>query len=654
MSYDTFLRPKPAPYIPYLAADGNFAEEDITRNETTERGRRWIFSRVNFLQEMMKFLPPSAVAEIAGETLPANAAPSELSGVHGRPTFPEGMESADFWGAQTISKEYFTPGLEFDPGSSDFQHFDFIGREPRAGEERTSSDYDSILYTDGNSGDINAAIDAFEFYDMTYVYKRKGAGNDDDKEMKFVLDYSRLFDSKKALAGSQNYYQFAADNFQRGGSSPGQDQGIAQILDMIESRRRIAYAMTDLFGSHRPYADTINGIDFTAYGSLDEKSDADKIAKTSQWLDPVSADWRGKESGQYNLFLLTPYFELWNYAGQWMNEISSGQNWRSDGSSPFTTQQWKSYQDWMKGIFANWSNADIYGGDFAGFKSTLAGYAAGSPTASQVTNLFSSFKILPVYVERELAKMNAGEESASAAVANIKAFFDNFGDIGSYKQYVLDILKAELFGNTTDQKGQKGVYYPQAGALGSISMYALSSEGFNGVDRGSDKEGYWKNNCEGWDGAKGTWTEKVNGRANKDELKGTIRDLFTGLESNDVTSKDLELDLWVNGRSKGKVKLYEYSWGFYTYNNLLRKSGVYMDYAISTMQSNRQNRLFHDRREDGWKQEKEIAQLREIDEKIGDNRAEAVKMRRKADEMRALQRKAQEMKSAPAAAKTKK
>ncbi|KPJ69175.1 hypothetical protein AMJ44_04430 [candidate division WOR-1 bacterium DG_54_3] len=619
-----FTVPKPPPFIPIFPKDGVFGEEDITNNQTTERGRRWLFSRVNFLQEMMKFLPTQrSIAPLSGENLDNTLDLEDGINVHSKSRFPGNVNEDDFWAMGTISKEDYVPGLDFHFGASEFQHFDFVGNEK---ESKWYDEFNEVQYQGGEIGDIDEAMDAFKFYDMTYVYKRRGSGYVNDEDLKYVLDYSKLFEDKKSnLSGSRNYFEWIYENFNQNSNGPDSNKGIAWILGLIESKRRIAFAQTELWGSHRPYARTISypgqgdvEYDFSSYGSLDELSDADKISKTKEWLDPTAADWRGKEAGQHNLFLLTLYFELWNHAGQWVGTLSAGRPWNDEASATFDR-----YKTWMDGIFSNFKDNWIFSGNFDQLKNQLDNWDNGNaPRAEDVRNLFSSFKILPVYVKRELAKLDgiSGNHSKVEEVVGTLNDLFNEGGIFStwskYKEHVLTSLKAEFFGHLDEDKDRStnDDYYPMMGGLSNISMYPISSEGFNGIERAWSGGNYWVRNCEGWDGGKSVWTDRID---IADEIearsRGSMRGLFSGLSFNEVTNPNLELHLWLHGEDKGNARLYDHSFGFYTYHNLLNRTNTYLGYAFETKIVSKALKRQYDKKMKIYKEEKARDKEQRID-----------------------------------------
>ncbi|MFA4843821.1 MAG: hypothetical protein WC632_02590 [Candidatus Margulisiibacteriota bacterium] len=665
------MTPAPAPYIPNVPVDGTFGEEGVWGNETTVRGRRWLFSRVNFLQEMMKFLPPQRIiSKISGEDLAGtldepgathhmklrfSMSDSNGNGINDQlePGVP-----LEFWGEKTINKEKQTPGLDYYFGASDFQHFNYVGN---AKSPKIYDEFNQVQYTDGSLGSIDEAIDAYEFDDMSYVYKRTGSGTA-GAELGYVPDYSTLFKEKKAgLNVNRNYYEFVYENFKQNSNNPGPEQGIAWILGLIESKRRIAYAMTDLFGSHRPQAKSYDfgyGVTQNAlsYGALDELTDADKMKKIASWSDNKPTDWRGQESGQLNQFLFTEYYELWDTAGQWIGALSAGRGWNGD-FDPFKGGGWgdpqapfTKYKAWIDSVFAQFDNSWVFNGSFAGTKNALAS----ATSVEQVLNALGGLKIKTANITKIIDDLKQGNISVKDAVSGLSGYLNGFKSDDDYKKHVVTSLKAEFYGHLEENN----VYYPKkVGESEGISMYPISSEGYNFQDRawlgspGADLQN-WMLNVEGWDGG-GSWTDLPVIEGGSDLLwynvqvanvRGSARGLFVGLNYFNL-SRNSTAHLWQNNEDLGTVNLYNNSYNFRAYSNLLNKAMAYLDYTIQISQINKFNRNGHERKTEDYKKEKEKVRDDKWETAVAEAKS-AARARAKTGEAKAASEKAKQQKVA--------
>ncbi|MDD5593602.1 MAG: hypothetical protein PHG97_02520 [Candidatus Margulisbacteria bacterium] len=639
MDFDV-LTPAPTPYVPQVPLDGTFGEEGIYGNKTTARGRRWLFSRVNFLQEMMKFLPPQrGITPISGEdltgTLDENGAMC-----HSKERFPSSKDKdgnvivdangnpTAFWGSGTISKEKQTPGLDYYFGASEFQHFHYVGSDkaPKNNAEY-QSDFNGVYYTDGHTGSIGEAMDAYEFDDMSYVYKRTGSGTA-GAELGYVPDYSTLFDQEKGyLVNNENYFEFINDYFNKYPKTPSQDQGIAWILGLVESKRRIAYAMTDLFGSHRPQSKVYNfgygSRDASTYGS--DETEASKIAKIASWSDDNPADWRGQESGQLNQFMFTEYYELWDTAGQWVGALSAGKAFNAD-FAPLNGDPFNKYKAWIDNVFASFQDSWVFNGSFSGTKAALAG----ATSVDQVINALGGLKIKTANITKIIDDLKQGKP-VKDAVNEILGFLNNF-DASEYKSLVVTSLKAEYYGHLDDN----GTYYPgQVGKLAGISMYPISSEGYNIFDRAQnhDTGNYvdsWMLNAEGWSGG-GSWTDLPVIPDQSDpywhnvdlaRLRGGARGLFVGMSFFSLTP-NASANLWQDGQPLGNVNLYNSSYNFRAYSNLLNKTKTYLDYTLQVGLMNKYNQRVNERKTEDYKAEKERVKEEKVNEMIAAAKSDA-------------------------------
>jgi hypothetical protein len=374
MSITEFSEPKPISPIPYMPPKPFYGGESIWGNKTTKRGMRWIDNRVNFVVEMMKFMArweqkgyagkrqdllyyDEGEEEIIFKTENLDFTLAEDYGTH-EYGLHEGSWHADpevdgikedfywddvFWG---IAGGYYFGGVEdeervnFQPAVGSFKHSLLENfRDDFNGDE---ADFDADGEVDG---DINDSLPAELYYKNFFKAQDNSSYSFDYAN---PIDYSniwgiaRYFVNNNAkswadLRGAINnpsIYQLANSMYSDTGKYPnsgdvpvGYEQyDYRQIFDtpekafylavsMMESMRRIAFFMTEIFGPQFQFYDGIytnvddsvrvdngmmNNFNSWMYGINDDPAYNDNYIYQKTGDKDSDLHWKGSETGMLN------------------------------------------------------------------------------------------------------------------------------------------------------------------------------------------------------------------------------------------------------------------------------------------------------------------------------------------------------------------
>jgi hypothetical protein len=128
------------------------------------------------------------------------------------------------------------------------------------------------------------------------------------------------------------------------------------------------------------------------------------------------------------------------------------------------------------------------------------------------------------------------------------------------------------------------------------------------------------------------------------DIRGGARGLFVGLNYFNL-SRNSTANLWQNNVPMGTVNLYNNSYNFRAYSNLLNKAMAYLDYTIQISQINKFNRNGHERKIEDYKKEKEKVRDDKWETAVAEARS-AARARAKAGEAKTASEKAKQQKIA--------
>ncbi|OGB90895.1 hypothetical protein A2625_07640 [candidate division WOR-1 bacterium RIFCSPHIGHO2_01_FULL_53_15] len=357
-------------------------------NTETETGFKWIGSRVNFLMEMLKFMPTFEQVMYGGEPeADYNLAVREYGNatesyyLDPDPTPDDGVNDPNminfgavhrvsangvFWGTYmgTVGRN-----LDFHPTINEFNHFEelgdkFNGKDKAAKDMIGATSPDSALNITSLLGNPDSALNITSLLGNTVSnYSSNIWGNDKVLAKKVKekndkgewtgnwVDVSTLTALAKveSIKGNnsikdKSFYQMIMDRSYADSSyaSFSNDQAFRLMVLMLESRRRIFYAMNEVFGDPR-----------NIYNYAANPNDSAMISAFDSWAGDPN---KGKNADPHNVQLLALFLENQHAFGNWLSATVTGQGFMYSQQDKDQFAAFRTFMSEKTLAYKNWIN----------------------------------------------------------------------------------------------------------------------------------------------------------------------------------------------------------------------------------------------------------------------------------------------------------